>query len=42
MLFEAIVQLDAPVGGSFDQMDSAARRLRLETSDAVGRTLIQA
>ena len=42
MLFEAIVQLDAPVGGSFDQMDSAARRFRLETSDAVGRTLVQA
>ena len=41
MLFEAIVQLDAPVGGSFDQMDSAARRLRLETSDAVGWTLVQ-
>jgi hypothetical protein len=42
MLFEAIGQLDAPVGGSFDQMDSAARRFRLETSDAVGRTLVQA
>ena len=42
MVFEAIVQLDAPVGGSFDQMDSAARRFRLQTSDAVGRTLVQA
>ena len=42
MLFEAIGQLDAPVGGSFDQMDSAARRFRLETSDAVGGTLVQA
>ena len=42
VFFEAIVQLDASVGGSFDQMDSAARRFRLQTRDAIGRTLIQA
>ncbi len=42
VFFEAIVQLDASVGGSFDQMDSAARRFRLQPRDTVGRTLIQA
>ena len=42
VFFEAIVQLDASVGRSFDQMDSAARRFRLQPRDTVGRTLIQA
>ena len=31
MIFEAFVELDATIGGGFDQMDSAARRFRFET-----------
>ena len=41
MLLEAIVQFNAPFGCGFDQMDSAARRFRLEAQHAVGRALIQ-
>ena len=31
VLFETIVKLDAPFGGGFDQMNSAARRFGLQT-----------
>ena len=41
MLFETVVQLDAPIGGRFDQMDSAARRFGFEAGHAIGRTLVQ-
>ena len=42
MLFEAVVQLDAPVSRRLDQMNSAARRFGFETGNAIGRALIQA
>ena len=41
VFFETIVKLDASFGGGFDQMNSPARRLRLEVQRAIGRTLIQ-
>jgi hypothetical protein len=41
MFFESVVKLDAPIGGSFDQVDPAARRFRLEAQDAVRRALVQ-
>jgi hypothetical protein len=41
MFLESVAELDASVGGGFDQMDSAARRFRLEAGGAIGRTLIQ-
>jgi len=40
MLFEALIDLDPPIGGGFDQMDSAARRFRFQAQDPVRRTLI--
>ena len=42
MFLESVAQLDASIGGGFDQMDSAARRFRFEAGGAIGRTLIQA
>jgi hypothetical protein len=42
MLFEALIELDPPIGGGFDQVDPAARRFRLEAQDAVRRALVQA
>ena len=41
MFFETFVQFDPPIGCGFDQMNSAARRLRFETQHAIGRALIQ-
>ena len=41
MLFEALVEFDAPFGGGLDQMNAPARRLRLEPQRAIGRALVQ-
>ena len=42
MFFETVVELDAPFGGRFDEMNSPARRLRFEVQRAIGGALIQA
>ena len=42
VVFKTLGELDAPLGGSAHQMNSAARRFRLQTQRAVGRALIQA
>ena len=42
MFLESVAELDASIGGGFDQMDSAARRFRFEAGGAISRTLIQA
>jgi hypothetical protein len=40
VFFETIVKLDPAVSGRFDEVNPAARRLRLETQGAIGGTLI--
>jgi hypothetical protein len=40
VFFETIVKLDTAVSGRFDEMNPAARRLRLEAQGAIGGTLI--
>ena len=42
MFFKTLVELDAPFGGGFDEMNSPARRLRFEVQRAIGGALIQA
>lgn len=41
VFLETFVQIDPSIGGGLDQMDSAARRFRLEACGAIGRTLVQ-
>src|SRR5258706_7094430 len=41
MVLETVVQLDAPIGGGFDEMNPAARRFRFQTRHTIGRALIQ-
>ena len=41
MVFKTLVELDAPFGGGFDEMNSPARRLRFEVQRAISRALIQ-
>ena len=40
VLLEALGELDTPFGGGFDQMNTPARRLRLEAQRAISGTLI--
>ena len=40
VLLETLVELDPPFGGGLDQMNTPARRFRLEPQRAIGRTLI--
>ena len=42
MIFETFRELNATLRGRFDEVNSAARRLRLQVQHAVGRTLVQA
>ena len=42
MFLESGAELDASIGGGFDQMNPAARRFRFEACGAIGWTLIQA
>ena len=42
MLFETVVQLDAPVRHCFDQVNSPTRRFGFKSSNTISRTLIQA
>jgi hypothetical protein len=41
VVFEAFIQLDAPLGGRFDQMNPATRRFRFELQSSIGRALVQ-
>ena len=41
VFFEAFVELDAPVGRGFDEMNPAAWRFRFELQGSISRALIQ-
>jgi hypothetical protein len=41
MLFEALGKVDASVGGRFDEVNTAARRLWFESQDTISWALIQ-
>jgi hypothetical protein len=41
MLFEALGKVDASVGGRFDEVNTAARRLWFESQHAISWALIQ-
>jgi len=41
VIFETIIKLNATIGGSFHQMNPAARRFGFQAKCAVRRTLIQ-
>jgi len=41
MFLKTVAEIDASIGGGFDQMNSAARRFRFQTRHTIGRALIQ-